>query len=610
MGTGETNREGAAANLLMGASVAVGVLGAVRFVRTAVSGQERVAFYAIWGIAGTILALHTLRSRTINTMLISFGLVAGAGAQLVVIVSRGGSPTVYSLGTSGFLITLAIGVLLSERIASQIRRATRLFERNTADPPWSPTRQQLRAAGYLAAAAVAVGTVVLATGAPLGHDESVYALKARSWLEGTPATGFGLHRPVGMAAVAAVILQVSDTTIALRMAAALGALASLFALWRLSLVSSRGAAGLLTVVSFAASQPYLRRAPEFLNDLVTSGLLIGVLAVVWSHFEARDRALPLWVASAFGGIAFYLRYGSALVLVVIALVAAVVFRDRLRQELRPISVAAALLLVIVAPHLAYAQKTTGSIIGILSRSSEIAGRAYVGDGLVKYAYWFPAKLAGTVLAVVMFAGVVSVFRRRRFQTTADRFDRYITLIALLSGAAVGITIHGEQRYVFFNVLLLGLVGWSAILTIARRWPDSTRRVAAYGLALSLAFSLGSGVFEARLQSEVMADHRAVLEAVGDTIGTDGPCTVVTAYSPQLTWMSKCAAVGFATAALPSFLPDPDEPTYLVTFENGKRQPGKKELTALLERFRVVAVEPIESLTDRIGDATVYQIEDK
>ncbi|NOX23218.1 MAG: hypothetical protein GXP36_09030 [Actinobacteria bacterium] len=108
----------------------------------------------------------------------------------------------------------------------------------------------------------------------------------------------------------------------------------------------------------------------------------------------------------------------------------------------------------------------------------------------------------------------------------------------------------------------------------------------------------------------MADHRTVLEVVGDMIDTERPCTVVTAYSPQLTWMSECAAVSFATATLSSFRPQPGEPTYLVTFENGKRQPGEKELAALLERFRVVTVEPIESLTDRIGDAVVYQIEDK
>ncbi|VAW06516.1 hypothetical protein MNBD_ACTINO02-1787 [hydrothermal vent metagenome] len=582
----------------------------MRFARTAVVGQERVAFYAIWGLVGVIVALHGLRTRTINTGWIGVGLVIGAAAQLAVIVARGGSPTVYSLGTSAAMVGIAAWVVGSTRGASSITRGTRLFERISKDPPWCPTNAQLRTAAYIGFIAAAVGTFVLVSGAPLGHDESVYALKARAWLEGTPATGFGLHRPVGMPAVAAVILWISDSTTALRLGAAITALLSLFALWRLSLIGGRSTAGMLTVVSFAASQPYLRRAPEFLNDLVTSGLMIGVIIVVWSHFEGRYRALPLWVASALTTVAFYLRYGSALIFIVIAIVSAATFRRRLKQHVRAISVATALLFVGIAPHLVYAQKTTGSILGILAKSSEIAGRAYLGDGLVRYAYWFPAKLAGTMLAVVMLIGVISVVRRWHTRTPTDRFDRYITLIALLSATAVGLTIHGEQRYVFFNVLLLGLVGWSAVLTIARQWPDTTRRVATWGLTLTLAFSLGSGVFEARLRSDLMADHRAVLEAVGDTIAGDRPCTVVTSYSPQLTWMSGCAAVSFATATLSSFRPQPGEPTYLATFENGKRQPGEKDLAALLERFRVVTVEPIESLTDRIGDAVVYQIEDK
>lgn len=40
---------------------------------------------------------------------------------------------------------------------------------------------------------------------PLGHDESVYALWARHWLEGTPATGVSAHRAPGVPAMLALV---------------------------------------------------------------------------------------------------------------------------------------------------------------------------------------------------------------------------------------------------------------------------------------------------------------------------------------------------------------------------------------------------------------------
>ena len=64
MGTGDKNHGGVATSLLMGASTAVGIVGVVRFARTVAAGQERVAFYAIWGLVGVIVALHALRART------------------------------------------------------------------------------------------------------------------------------------------------------------------------------------------------------------------------------------------------------------------------------------------------------------------------------------------------------------------------------------------------------------------------------------------------------------------------------------------------------------------------------------------------------------------
>ena len=127
---------------------------------------------------------------------------------------------------------------------------------------------------------------------------------------------------------------------------------------------------------------------------------------------------------------------------------------------------------------------------------------------------------------------------------------------------------------------------------------------------ALLLSFGTGVFEARLRSETLGDQRAVLRDVGDTLSSDGSCVIVTSYIPQLTWTSGCATVTFTAAFRDSFAPTPGQPTYVVTFENGKRQPEQKEFDEFLDRFGVISIQPIESITDRIGDATVYRIEER
>ena len=46
----------------------------------------------------------------------------------------------------------------------------------------------------------------VAIGAPMGWDESVYGLTARSWTAGTPNTGWALHRSPGMPALGTITL--------------------------------------------------------------------------------------------------------------------------------------------------------------------------------------------------------------------------------------------------------------------------------------------------------------------------------------------------------------------------------------------------------------------
>ena len=599
-----------AGNLILGASITFTLLGSIRFARTVANGQPRVAFYAIWGFAGMIWALHTLRDRLVVERVVGVGVAIGIAAQLVVVLANGGSPTAFTYVTVVLLGALSVGLFRSEQPFRPIARFVEMFSRTPETPAWTPTRGTLVAAGIAGLSIVFIGTAMLVSNIPLGHDESVYALKARAWIEATPASGFGIHRPVGMAVIAASILKLSNSVLALRLGGAVASLLALVAMFRLGVATRRKAASIITIVAFAAGQPYLRRAPEFLNDMATSGLLIGVLVVVWRVSEGHDRTFPLWVASVLSAAAFYLRYGSAVVVVIIVAVAGLMFRSQVREQARSVAIAAMVLATLIVPHLVYSLSATGSLLGVLKFSSEAAGRDYLGDGLVRYIAWFPAKLTGAALAVVMLVGVVHTFHRRRFNDTHDRLDRFIVSVSLLSGIAVGITVHGELRYVFLNVLLLSFVGWSSLLRHAHSWSDDMRRFSSVALAAVLLVSLGTGVFEARIRADKIADDRAVLTMVAGVVESGDSCVIIASYVPQLTWMSRCVTITFDSAVQDAFVPRLSGPSYLVTFENGKRQPEGEYLATLLQRFTVVSVEPIQSLTDRIGDATVYRIEEQ
>lgn len=98
--------------------------------------------------------------------------------------------------------------------------------------------------------------------------------------------------------------------------------------------------------------------------------------------------------------------------------------------------------------------------------------------------------------------------------------------------------------------------------------------------------------------------------VAGVVESGDSCVIIASYVPQLTWMSRCVTITFDSAVQDAFVPRLSGPSYLVTFENGKRQPEGEYLATLLQRFTVVSVEPIQSLTDRIGDATVYRIEEQ
>jgi 4-amino-4-deoxy-L-arabinose transferase-like glycosyltransferase len=465
-----------------------------------------------------------------------------------------------------------------------------------------------RTAAFLVIGVLAGAFLSLVSFGPLGHDESVYALKARSWSEGTPDTGYRIYRPVGMAVVAWTILQVSDEEAALRLFGVVSAVAAVVLVWRLGRRTFAPATGLLAAALVGIAASWLRRAPEFLNDLAATSLLLGILLLLWRHFEdAEANRWMVVLAAPLGAAAFYLRYGAVSTLVIIASVGMVLWWQRLRGSWIQISVTALAVLAMVAPHLSFSIDQTGSPTGVLERASEAAGREYLGEGLVDYAAWFPVRLGGPFAGIAMFLALGAIVVHLYGRMRGDRLDRtgravvFLGLIGIAQIVVSGLFVHAEERYVFLGVALLTLVGCHVVVSTYRRFVGRRSVLVAAIVLVGLALVVNAVAVRANLAD--LANEREVIVAASNEIRAaagEGDCTVLTTYTPQITWYSRCESLLITEETAESG-------RLLVLFEHGKRQPVGGHLVEYLDAVGAELITVVGDAEGSIGDARVFWI---
>ena len=453
-----------------------------------------------------------------------------------------------------------------------------------------------------------VGLGYLVSSGPLGHDESVYALKARSWIEDTPTTGFANYRPVGMPIVGWIVLQVSSAEVAFRIAGATLAVATIIVMWGAGRIMLSPAAGLLGAATFIASESFLRRATEFLNDVASSGLLLAAMAVVWYQFERKPRSWWVVAAAPLVAAAYYFRYGSGLGFATIAVVAAFVWHRRLGESWRQLTAAALVLFLLLVPHFLYSIDLTGGPLGVFESARTSVGGG--GGGLRDYLDWFPDFLAGRFGAIIMLAGIaytllvigIAIVPRRwgtRERTVIFLAVTSITLVILL-----GLFTHGEPRFIFLPMMLLMLLGGQAVTAVLRRLADIPRAIVIAAIGATVIYAFATGVIGMRDHLNGLGSTRQVIVDAAAEIRADaGPedCAIHSSYSPQLTWYTACSTVTFFADPPTDLAPR----SYLVLFDNGKRQPTGPNLDEELDLTTGVAV-VIDDPLDRIGDARIYR----
>jgi hypothetical protein len=449
--------------------------------------------------------------------------------------------------------------------------------------------------------AVLAGTVVLwcllQNAEPyLGHDESVYATRARSWVTDRPAALWRPYRPVGLPALGYLTFGLGDDARTLRLVGLALALLTLVITYVVAARLTTPRRAVVVILMIVSGLGFQRRLPEFLNDIGAAGLLVLVAYLV-VRFRQRPGSPALLGAAAVAVAASYLRYGAASALVVLMVAAVLAWGPRVWWESRrQVLTAGCVLLAGLAPHFVYAQRTEGSPWGILLSAGHVAGREYVGDGLVYYALVFPFRLAGDLGGIVMAAGVVAAFlagRRllagwrllagRRLLAsgpprTEDQVRVFFGVAAVLHVLVLGLTAHGEERFVVLSVLLLTIVGVDAIADLTgRSAPVVLTAVAA--LAVLAAASTCRVVTDECL-SGVTAQRASIVE-VARHLPAHRPCVVVTGYQPEFGWYSGCATMAFTDAERAGV--SGDRPVHFVLFDHGRDQPSRALLRRLIGR---------------------------
>ncbi|HEX2153355.1 MAG TPA: glycosyltransferase family 39 protein [Acidimicrobiia bacterium] len=473
--------------------------------------------------------------------LIAFGVAAAAAQRHVASIPfRIGSLSGAAAASFAEMWSSTTGVGALQLIAVASAIVVAVWGPRLLTPLTRPIPGLLVLIGLIALAAVFVRIVV--AGGELGHDEAAYALKARAWFDGTPDTGWSLHRGVGQSVLAAAILPFGQSAAALRVVSVVLSLGTVVAVYGLGRAIRSNRAGLIAAGVFAVAPSFLRRGAEFLTDVPSTGLLLVVATLLWRWLtQTPPKPSTLYFAAGVAAASIYVRYQAILSLGLLVLALLVVGWDRVRLHSASVLKAAGVGLALLVPHFIHATVSAGVPWGIFLATADAGGREYLGEGIVDYVRDFPDLLAGPLGAVAIIVGLT--WTGWRILSNGDRKPAlFLAIPALGQFLLLGLVSHGEPRFVFFPVALLLVAAGIAAEDLRAAISRPLYRTLAWSAAAAVVISLGIQGDRVDDNAEARAES---IEALVETARVvrqeaDGPCGIVTGLEPQLTWLSGCA----------------------------------------------------------------------
>ncbi|HUJ63265.1 MAG TPA: glycosyltransferase family 39 protein [Kofleriaceae bacterium] len=412
----------------------------------------------------------------------------------------------------------------------------------------------------LLVAAIAVWALVtilsFASGPPLGHDEAAFSILAR----GGGSTW--LYRSSGVIAIARIGVWLGGAEWQLRLTSAVIGLGVVLATYAVGRRAFGAGVGAWAAAVIAGAHPMVLRSTELIGDVPATACVLAGIAVLLGELSREDGpTFRLLAAAPAFAAGFYLRYGSAPVIAIAGLAAAVLYARAIRVRPAPVIASAAAFAALLLPHAIQSLRVTGKLLGILEVSSAMPRRAYIGEGLVTYVTSDPLRYYGALVGPLAIAGLVALCRPpARWRPTA-----LLGAIAVGQILAIGLESHAQPRYVFIATTLLVVLG----VELAQRTLRPRRHLA---LALVCAAWLGAAIAIVPY-NRYIANLRGPLMAAATAIRADDagrPCTIVSRVVTQLMWYTGCDSLLLRD---PDHLDDvtPGHRVYFVSVPHGVAQ---------------------------------------
>lgn len=450
---------------------------------------------------------------------------------------------------------------------------------------WSWPPLQRRELIVLASACLlllALGLLLIAEGAPLGHDESVYALRARYWAGQAQDVAWNAYRAEGLPFLSAPLMMVGGSEPELRAVVLAFGVLMVVLVWALARLLFDETTGLIAAALVAVTPATLAYSWQIALDVPSATL--GLAATLVFAAAIRGERIRWWAAGAIplAIAAVYVRYGAPLVVAagMVGVAVArwpVVWRDWLRALLLAVGTLGGMAAVLLVPPLTNSDRAPGLAFRTRQVNKEIGAFESYGDfaGVLDDVF-------GPIVGLLVVVGLVAALVRARHIDRASLAGMAVAGLLFI----VGLNFSLAQVFAQYVVPLVPFV---AIAAAAGLGALVTTRAGAVAVAVVLVAAVVPMWSDAKADVDSFQDRYGVIRYVARELDAvaEGDCIVITSYSPQVGWYSGCPAYGFTPdmrqdgldrsvllSHAPRFVPSGTD-AYAVLFNRGKRQPTEE-----------------------------------